>query len=183
MGDEAPGQLPGDVVFVIQEKDHDLFKRKGADLIMEKEISLRQALTGFKYPVKHLDGSILMVKSNPGEIIRPNTLKAVSDGGMPIHKRPFEFGRLFVFFKVKFPASLTKPQMQVIRSALPDMDCDDVDMSVLDKSNPDEVEQVSMIDMEASDFGKVAASANAGAAYDSDDEDGQGQQRVQCQQS
>jgi DnaJ homolog subfamily A member 2 len=45
--DETPGMEPGDVNFVIQEKDHDLFKRKGADLLVTKEISLNQALTGF----------------------------------------------------------------------------------------------------------------------------------------
>jgi DnaJ homolog subfamily A member 2 len=46
--DEVPGMdEPGDVTFVIQEKEHDLFKRKGADLLLTKEISLNQALTGF----------------------------------------------------------------------------------------------------------------------------------------
>jgi DnaJ homolog subfamily A member 2 len=46
--DEVPGMdEPGDVNFVIQEKEHDLFKRKGADLLLTKDISLNQALTGF----------------------------------------------------------------------------------------------------------------------------------------
>lgn len=44
--DETPGMEPGDVNFVIQEKEHHLFKRKGADLLITKEISLNQALTG-----------------------------------------------------------------------------------------------------------------------------------------
>lgn len=50
--DEAPGMEPGDVTFIIQEKDHDLFKRKGADLLVTKEISLNQALTGFTVSTK-----------------------------------------------------------------------------------------------------------------------------------
>jgi DnaJ homolog subfamily A member 2 len=45
--DEVPGVEPGDVHFIIQEKEHDLFKRKGADLLLTKDISLNQALTGF----------------------------------------------------------------------------------------------------------------------------------------
>lgn len=44
--DETPGVEPGDVNFIIQEKEHDIFKRKGADLLITKEISLNQALTG-----------------------------------------------------------------------------------------------------------------------------------------
>jgi len=182
--DEAPGQLPGDVIFVIQEKEHNTFKRKGADLLMEKEISLRQALTGFEFPLRHLDDKTLVIRSKPGEIIIPNSIKGVTDGGMPVHKRPFEKGRLFILFKVKFPKSLTKPQMQVIKSALPDTDLDDIDMSIKDSVKPEDIEEVNMIDLEGSDFGKVASSAGHGSAYESDDEDGNANgQRVQCQQS
>lgn len=174
--DEAPGQLPGDVIFVVKEKEHDLFKRKGADLIMEKDISLRQALTGFKFPLKHLDDRILIIESKPGEVIKPNSLKAVADAGMPIHKRPFEHGRLFIYFKVVFPVNMTPSQLKVLRSALPQTDLDDEELP-----DGDDKEEVEMIDMDASDFGKVASSAASGQAYDSDDE-GHGQ-KVQCQQS
>jgi DnaJ family protein A protein 2 len=47
MADEMPGRETGDVHFVIQEKDHDVFKRKGADLLLMKDITLNQALTGY----------------------------------------------------------------------------------------------------------------------------------------
>jgi DnaJ family protein A protein 2 len=47
MADEVPGRETGDVNFVIQEKEHDFFKRKGADLLIMQDISLNQALTGF----------------------------------------------------------------------------------------------------------------------------------------
>ena len=48
MGDETPNMETGDVNFIIQEKEHALFKRKGADLLLVKELSLNQALCGFK---------------------------------------------------------------------------------------------------------------------------------------
>jgi DnaJ-class molecular chaperone len=32
-----------------------LFARKGADLFLEKKISLLEALTGFNFELKHLD--------------------------------------------------------------------------------------------------------------------------------
>mgnify|MGYP000004919332 CR=1 FL=1 len=47
MADEMPNRETGDVNFVVQEKDHHLFKRKGAELLLIKDISLNQALTGF----------------------------------------------------------------------------------------------------------------------------------------
>lgn len=47
MADELPGLEAGDVHFIVQEKEHDLFKRKGADLLVTKDISLNQALCGF----------------------------------------------------------------------------------------------------------------------------------------
>lgn len=47
MADEMPGRETGDVHFIVQEKDHEMFKRKGADLLIMKDISLNQALTGY----------------------------------------------------------------------------------------------------------------------------------------
>ncbi len=52
MGDEIPDMEPGDINFVVQEKDHELFKRKGADLLVTKDLSLNQALCGFAVSVQ-----------------------------------------------------------------------------------------------------------------------------------
>lgn len=38
--DEFPGAEAGDVIIIVQEQPHKLFKRKGADLLIEKEITL-----------------------------------------------------------------------------------------------------------------------------------------------
>ncbi|MFQ6642382.1 hypothetical protein Gotur_018786 [Gossypium turneri] len=45
-GNEQPNQLPADLVFVIDEKPHDLYKRDGNDLIVNKRVSLAEALGG-----------------------------------------------------------------------------------------------------------------------------------------
>lgn len=62
MADELPGMEPGDVNFIIQEKDHDLFKRKGADLLATREISLNQALCGYTVSVDQLGDVVVMVQ-------------------------------------------------------------------------------------------------------------------------
>merc|ERR1712110_618481 len=69
--DEYPGMEAGDVIIVCKEVPHKKFKRKGADLMMEHTITLIDALTGVDFTITHLDGSVLRVKSKPGEVIKP----------------------------------------------------------------------------------------------------------------
>lgn len=38
--DEHPDKEAGDVVFIVQEQKHETFKRKGADLLITKHITL-----------------------------------------------------------------------------------------------------------------------------------------------
>jgi len=71
MADEHPDADTGDVVFVLKEQEHKEFKRKGADLFIERKISLVEALCGFEIEVTHLDGRKLLVKSSPGDIVKP----------------------------------------------------------------------------------------------------------------
>ena len=111
MADETPKAETGDINFIIQEKDHDLFKRKGNDLLVNKTITLNQALCGFTWKIKHLDGRDLVIKSKPGEVIKPemNTkealpfVKMLPDEGMPSKGNPFVRGNLYVMFRVEFP--------------------------------------------------------------------------------
>lgn len=85
-----------------------MFKRKGADLLIEKEISLLEALTGCDFVVNFLDDTSFRVKSTPGEVIKPDSLMTILEKGLPFHKNPYKFGNLFVLFRVKFPETLNK---------------------------------------------------------------------------
>lgn len=68
-----PDTTTGDIVFVLQLKEHPKFKRKGDDLFVEHTLSLTEALCGFHFPLTHLDGRQLLIKSNIGEIVKPGT--------------------------------------------------------------------------------------------------------------
>ena len=107
--DELPGMEAGDVIIVCQEQPHKKFKRKGADLLFEKTITLVEALTGVDFAITHLDGSTIRVKNNPGEVIKPEDLKTLEGKGLPFHKRTWEFGNMFIIFKVTFPDKLNEP--------------------------------------------------------------------------
>jgi len=71
MADEQPECDTGDVIFVLDEQEHKEFKRRGADLFVERNISLVEALCGFQMELTHLDDRKLLIKTEPGEIIKP----------------------------------------------------------------------------------------------------------------
>jgi len=71
MADDHPDADTGDVIFVLKQQEHPVFKRKGADLFVERQISLVEALCGFQMDVKQLDDRKLLIKTAPGDIIRP----------------------------------------------------------------------------------------------------------------
>jgi len=62
-GDQQPDIIPGDVILVLQQKQHSVFRREGDDLIIEKKILLSEALCGFQFTVTQLDGRVLVIKS------------------------------------------------------------------------------------------------------------------------
>lgn len=187
-GDEKPNIEPGNINFVIQEKEHPVFKRKGADLLVVKTLSLQEALCGFEWKIEHLDGRDLVVRSRPGEVIKPETddrrpfAKIIPGEGMPSHGNPFVKGNLYVLFKIDFPA---------------DGELDDKTIKQLKKLLPKTTENTTMdVDLDAettevvhleyanvASFGKGGVSHHGDAAHDSDDDEEGGPQPVQCQQS
>lgn len=70
-GDQIPGGSPGDLLVVIQEQKHPVFKRHQNDLIINHELSLIEALTGFQFVINQLDGRLLLVRSSYGQIVSP----------------------------------------------------------------------------------------------------------------
>ncbi|XP_072409384.1 dnaJ homolog subfamily A member 4-like [Chiloscyllium punctatum] len=102
-GDQEPGLEPGDVIIVLDQKDHDVFQRHGNDLVMKMEILLVEALCGFKRTIGTLDRRTLLISSKPGEVIKVGSLKSVRNEGLPIYRDPFEKGLLIIQFSVKFP--------------------------------------------------------------------------------
>jgi DnaJ homolog subfamily A member 2 len=189
MADEKPNLAPGDVNFVIQEQDHPIFKRKGADLLLSKVISLKEALTGFAFKVTHLDGRCIVIQSKPGEIIKAVTLngkpfvKMISNEGMPSYGNPFVKGSLFVHFTVEFPKDdeLSEDVVTVLRNVLPGPDISDV------KYDPNNTEIVHLESADVREFGKGGISANpSNSSYSGSNESstkGNDAQPVQCQQS
>lgn len=67
--------------------------------------------------ITHLDGSKVRIQNEPGEVIKPDDLKTCKGKGLPFHKRAYEFGNLYIIFKVSFPDNLLPKQIEGIREA------------------------------------------------------------------
>lgn len=111
----------GDVVAMLVQESHEFFQRSGNNLVILHKINLTEALCGFRFPVKHLDGRDLLLHCAPGEVITKDSIKAIQNEGMPIYRNPFEKGHLFVRFEIEYPAkySLTNDQLKQLETLLP----------------------------------------------------------------
>ncbi|XP_022933971.1 dnaJ protein homolog [Cucurbita moschata] len=177
--DEAPDSVTGDVVFVIQQKDHPKFKRKGDDLFVEHTLSLIEALGGFQFALTHLDGRQLLIKTNPGEVVKPDSFKAINDEGMPVYQRPFMKGKLYIHFSVDFPESLSAEQMKALETVLPSKPSS----SKLTDMEVDECEETTMHDVNIEEEMRRKQHQAQGEAHEEDEDmHGGGPQRVQCAQ-
>ena len=103
--DQVPDQEPGDIIFGLVQTEHETFKRAGADLLAEIEITLGESLCGFsRVVVKHLDGRGLHIEHPQPEacVLEPGQVIKVVGEGMPHKKSEFK-GDLYLVVKVKFP--------------------------------------------------------------------------------
>ncbi|CAI2355491.1 unnamed protein product [Caenorhabditis sp. 36 PRJEB53466] len=175
-GDQSdPDGEPGDVVIVIQQKDHGIFKRDGDDLHITKKLTLNEALCGYNFLIKHLDGYPLVFTGKPGDVIRPGTVKGVLGKGMPNKKYPELKGNLFVEFDVEFPKDHFLEEERayyVLRSCFPTSSKSNISVGAT---------EVSIMEYDEKKYSR----GRGGDAYneDSDEEQhgGQGGQGVRCQ--
>lgn len=115
-GEQRPGSIPGDVIFVVGQKPHPRFTRDGNDLRIKLRVPLKSALCGFTTRVDTLDGRALHVNVN--DVIRPGYVKIVENEGMPISKQPGKRGNLRIEFDIDFPAYLSEDKKAALRNIL-----------------------------------------------------------------
>lgn len=102
-GDQFNNHPPQDIIFIIVEKQHPIFKRTGDDLKIKLTLTLKEALCGTTKTITTLDGKQLNFSIK--NIIEPNTIKIFGNEGMP--KRSGGRGNLSITFKIIFPKTLT----------------------------------------------------------------------------
>ncbi|RDW89600.1 hypothetical protein BP6252_01632 [Coleophoma cylindrospora] len=115
VGDQEEGGQQ-DLHFVVEEKKHPLFTRDGDDIILNIDLDLKEALTGWKRTVTTIDGkSINIEKGGPTQ---PGSSDSYPNLGMPLSKKPDTRGNFIVKYNVKFPTTLTPEQKRKLKEIL-----------------------------------------------------------------
>jgi DnaJ-class molecular chaperone len=79
----------------LKEQPHPHFIRQNVDLIYKKKITLRDALCGCSFNVKHLSGELLRIHSKG--VIKPNDKRVIQQRGIA------NKGNLIIDFDIEFP--------------------------------------------------------------------------------
>uniref|UniRef100_A0A4W5K520 DnaJ heat shock protein family (Hsp40) member B1b n=1 Tax=Hucho hucho TaxID=62062 RepID=A0A4W5K520_9TELE len=116
-GDETPTNIPADVVFVVKDKPHPVFRRDGSDIVYPAKVSLREALCGCMVNAPTLDGRTVAVTT--GDVVHPGMKRRITGEGLPLPKRPDRRGDLLVEYQVTFPERLSQSAKETIAQVLP----------------------------------------------------------------
>jgi len=114
-GNVRSESLKGDIKVFVNIKNNSEFTREGLNLILKKKITLKEALTGFKFDIKHLNGKTYAINNENGNVICSNYTKEIPGLGM---MRDGAFGKLIIQFDVIFPEKLTLEQITKLKDIL-----------------------------------------------------------------
>jgi DnaJ-class molecular chaperone len=105
----------GDIKVFVHVNNETEFSRRGLDLIMNKEISLREALCGFSFDIKYINKKVYTINNQPGNIIPPNYQKVIPNMGLT---RENHTGNLIIHFQTKFPDTLGLDKIEELNRIL-----------------------------------------------------------------
>jgi DnaJ-class molecular chaperone len=112
MGDNSITNIrPGDLIVNVLIRNHATFKREGTSLIIEKQVSVWDALLGTSVNIETLDQKTLNINIPAGT--QPDTVMSCRGEGLP-HMRTRQRGNLLIKIKVVVPKELTISQKQMI---------------------------------------------------------------------
>jgi DnaJ-class molecular chaperone len=102
----------GDIKIFIKIDNSTEFKRTGLDLLLEKTITVKEALCGFSFELKYITGKTYTITNNSGNIISHGYRKIIPNMGF---SRDQHNGNLIITFNVKFPEKLTDEVMDQLK--------------------------------------------------------------------
>lgn len=114
-GHSLNANVKGDIKIPIKINNTTEFKRSGLDLILEKTISLKEALCGFSFEIKYINGKSYTLNNNKGNIIPSEYKKVYPDMGLV---RDNCKGNMIIHFHVTFPEKLSEDQIEKLIEVL-----------------------------------------------------------------
>lgn len=103
----------GDIKIFIKIENNTEFKRSGLDLILEKTITVKEALCGFSFELKYISGKIYTITNNSGNIISNGYKKLIPNMGF---SREDHTGNLLIIFNVNFPEKLPDDVLAALKA-------------------------------------------------------------------
>jgi len=114
-GNIISDQCKGDIKVNILVQNNTEFKRSGLDLILDKTISLKEALCGFSFELNYINGKSYTLNNNKGSIVPSEYKKIYPEMGI---KRGEHKGNMIINFQVEFPTILTTEQIDKLSAIL-----------------------------------------------------------------
>uniref|UniRef100_A0A6C0B1C8 J domain-containing protein n=1 Tax=viral metagenome TaxID=1070528 RepID=A0A6C0B1C8_9ZZZZ len=105
----------GDIKVFVSINNESEFIRRGLDLFIQKEITLKEALCGFSFELKYINKKIYTIHNNAGNVIPPNYQKIIPDMGLT---RDEHKGNLIIQFNIVFPETLSLEQIASLEKIL-----------------------------------------------------------------
>jgi molecular chaperone DnaJ len=107
-GEAVPHGTPGDLYIKIHVRKHKIFRKTGADLVMNLDVKLSDAILGNRCEVESLDGKVMLdipQGSNTGDILR------VKGKGVPFGRGR---GDILAYLNVRIPKKLSKSAREAV---------------------------------------------------------------------
>jgi DnaJ-class molecular chaperone len=102
----------GDIKIFVKIENNTEFKRSGLDLILDKTITVKEALCGFSFELKYITGKVYTITNNSGNIISNGYRKIIPNMGL---SRDNHTGNLLIIFDVKFPEKLSEETLAALK--------------------------------------------------------------------
>lgn len=113
-GNMISKSVVGDIKVMINIKiESPQMDREGLDFIYKHSITLKEALCGFSFSLKHVNGKEFKINNIKGNIIYPGFRKIIPEYGFIRNQHQ---GNLIIEFTIEFPKNLTDDQIQTIQN-------------------------------------------------------------------
>ena len=103
----------GIIKIFIKIENNTEFKRSGLDLILNKTITVKEALCGFSFDLKYITGKTYTITNSSGNIISHGYQKLIPNMGFT---REEHTGNLQIIFDVKFPEKLPEDVLAALNA-------------------------------------------------------------------
>jgi curved DNA-binding protein len=114
MGDDSiPDLRAGDLIVNVRVRPHPVFKREGDALIIEKTISVWDAILGSNLNISTIDNKVITITIPPGT--QPETVLSCRGEGLP-NMRSRQRGNLLMKIKIDIPRNLDASQKNLLET-------------------------------------------------------------------